>query len=100
MLTVWEKVAEAPGMVDRLREQIARLGIENAEFRVMDAQRMDLEDGTVDGATIEECSREGLGFEAAALAAVKRWRYEPAPLQSGPRSVTVTIHFQSQEARP
>ena len=58
------------------------------------------EDGTVGGATIEACSRTGLGFEAAALAAVKRWRYEPAPLQSGPRSVTVTIHFQSQDVRP
>jgi protein TonB len=59
-----------------------------------------LQDGTVDRATIEECSRPGLGFEAAALAAVKQWRYEPAPLQPGPRSVTVTIHFQSQGATP
>ena len=59
-----------------------------------------LQDGTVDGATIEECSRPGLGFEAAALAAVKRWRYEPAPLEAGPRSVIVTIHFQSQGVPP
>lgn len=57
-------------------------------------------DGSVGRAFIQECSRAGLGFEAAALAAVKRWRYEPAPLQSGPRTVTVTIHFQSQGARP
>jgi protein TonB len=57
-------------------------------------------DGSVGRAIIQECSRPGLGFEAAALAAVKRWRYEPAPLQSGPRTVTVTIHFQGQEVRP
>ena len=59
-----------------------------------------LPDGSVDRATVEECSRAGLGFEDAALAAVKRWRYEPAPLQTGPRSVIVTVHFQRQGARP
>jgi protein TonB len=57
-------------------------------------------DGTVSRAIVEECSRKGLGFEAAALAAVKLWRYEPAPLQPGPRTVGVTIHFRSQEERP
>jgi periplasmic protein TonB len=59
-----------------------------------------LPDGSVDRAIVQVCSRRGLGFEAAALAAVKRWRYEPAPLQSGPRTVTATIHFQMQEVRP
>ncbi len=59
-----------------------------------------LPDGSVGRAIVEQCSRRGLGFEAAALAAVKRWRYEPAPLQSGPRTVSATIHFQSQEVRP
>jgi protein TonB len=59
-----------------------------------------LPDGTVSGATVEECTRPGLGFEAAALEAVKKWRYEPAPLQSGARRVVVSIHFQQQEARP
>ncbi|MDP9242905.1 MAG: methyltransferase domain-containing protein [Actinomycetota bacterium] len=38
-----------PGMVDVAKRRAAELGVENAEFRVMDAQRMDLEDGTVDG---------------------------------------------------
>lgn len=57
-------------------------------------------DGRVDRALVESCSRPGLGFEAAALAAVKHWRYEPAPLPSGSRTVTVTIHFQNQDVRP
>ena len=50
--------------------------------------------------SVEECSRRGLGFEAAALNAVKRWRYEPAPLQTGSRKVVVTIHFQQPKERP
>jgi len=58
-----------------------------------------LPDGGVGRATVEQCSRTGLGFEAAALDAVKRWRYEPSPLQSGPRIVIVTVHFQRQEGR-
>ena len=58
-----------------------------------------LPDGSVGRATVEECTRRALGFEAAALDAVKQWRYEPAPLQSGPRKVIVTIHFQQQEGR-
>jgi protein TonB len=57
-------------------------------------------DGSVGRATVVGCSRPGFGFEAAALAAVKRWRYEPAPLQSGTRTANVTIHFQQQDARP
>ena len=59
-----------------------------------------LPDGSIGRAIVEESSRPGLGFEAAALAAVKRWRYEPAPLQTGMRKVSVTVHFQRQEARP
>jgi len=59
-----------------------------------------LPDGRVGGATVVECSRTGLGFEAAALEAVKRWRYEPAPLQSGARKVVVSVHFQQQEGSP
>mgnify|MGYP002634213239 CR=1 FL=1 len=59
-----------------------------------------LPDGRVGGATVLECSRTGLGFEAAALEAVKRWRYEPVPLQSGARRVVVRVHFQQQEERP
>jgi len=59
-----------------------------------------LPDGRVGGATVLECSRTGLGFEAAALEAVKRWRYEPVPLQSGARKVVVRVHFQQQEGSP
>lgn len=59
-----------------------------------------LPDGSVGRATVEECSRKGLGFEAAALEAVKRWRYEPAPPQSGARRVLESVHFQMEEARP
>ena len=59
-----------------------------------------LPDGTVSGATVEECTRPGLGFEAAALAAVKKWRYEAVPLQIGARRVVVSVHFQQQEPRP
>jgi protein TonB len=71
----------------------------NAEGRV--TLRLTVQpDGRVGRALVEECSRTGLGFEAAALAAVKRWRYEPAPLESGSRTVTVTIHFQNQDVRP
>jgi len=59
-----------------------------------------LPDGSVGGAAVLECSRTGLGFEVAALEAVKRWRYEPVPLQSGARKVLVRVHFQQQEGRP
>jgi periplasmic protein TonB len=57
-------------------------------------------DGHVGRAIVEGCSRPGLGFEAAAVAAVKLWRYEPSPLQAGPRKVTVTVDFQRKDARP
>lgn len=59
-----------------------------------------LPDGSVGGATVLECSRKGLGFEAAALEAVKRWRYEPVPLQAGARKVVVRVHFKQQEGPP
>jgi len=59
-----------------------------------------LPDGSVGGATVLECTRRGLGFEAAALQAVKRWRYEPAPLQNGARNVVVSVHFTQKEGRP
>jgi SAM-dependent methyltransferase len=36
-------------MVDVARRRAAELGVENVEFRVMDAERMDLEDDAVDG---------------------------------------------------
>jgi len=59
-----------------------------------------LPDGTVAGAVVISCTRPGLGFEAAALAAVKRWRFAPAPLQSGSREVPVTVQFQRQRPHP
>ncbi len=59
-----------------------------------------LPDGSVGGATVLECSRKGLGFEAAAQEAVKRWRYEPAPLEAGARTAVVRVLFQQQEGRP
>jgi len=59
-----------------------------------------LPDGTVAGAVVTSCTRPGLGFEAAALAAVKRWRFAPAPLQSGSREVPVTVQFQRQRPHP
>lgn len=57
-------------------------------------------DGSVSGATVEGCTRPGLGFEAAALEAVRRWRYERAPYQAADRTVIVTIDFKRQEERP
>jgi protein TonB len=59
-----------------------------------------LPDGSVGGASVLDCSRKGLGFEVAALEAVKRWRYEPVPIQAGVRKVVVRVHFRQQEERP
>ena len=39
----------APGMVDAARRRGDEVGAENVEYRVLDAERMDLEDGSVDG---------------------------------------------------
>jgi len=39
----------AAGMVDTARERARELGIGNADFRVMDAEALDLPDGSVDG---------------------------------------------------
>jgi TonB family protein len=89
-----------PGLVERVQPvyPVAARSL-HAEGRV--TLRLAVQpDGRVGRALVEECSRPGLGFEAAALAAVKHWRYEPVPLQSGSRNVTVTIHFQNQDARP
>jgi len=70
-----------------------------AEGRVM-LRLAVLPDGSVGGAIVLDCSRTGLGFEAAAQEAAKRWRYETAPPQSGERRVVVWIHFQQEEGRP
>lgn len=39
----------SPGMVDAARRRAAELGLENVEFRVLDAQRLDLDGDSVDG---------------------------------------------------
>lgn len=39
----------APGMVEAARRRAAELRVDDAEFRVMDAERVDLPDGSVDG---------------------------------------------------
>jgi len=59
-----------------------------------------LPDGRVDQASVLDCSRPGVGFEAAALDAVKGWRYDAAPPATSLRSATVTIQFKKQGARP
>lgn len=44
-------------------------------------------DGTVVNPVVEECTEPGYGFEAAAMAAVKRWRYAPARVNDKIRAV-------------
>jgi len=39
----------APKMVDAARKRAEELGVTNAEFRILDAEKMDLEDDSVDG---------------------------------------------------
>jgi SAM-dependent methyltransferase len=39
----------APAMVEQARRVAGELGLENVEFRVLDAERMDLDDNSVDG---------------------------------------------------
>ena len=39
----------SPSMVDAARKRGAELGVENADYRVLDAQAMDLEDASFDG---------------------------------------------------
>lgn len=39
----------APGMVEASRSEGERLGLDNVEYRQLDAERMDLEDSSVDG---------------------------------------------------
>ena len=61
----------SPAMVDAARRRGAELGLENVDYRVLDAERMDLPDASVDGVLC----RYGymlMGDPAAALAETRR----------------------------
>jgi TonB family protein len=57
-------------------------------------------DGRVEDTSVLGCTRPGVGFEAAALDSVRRWRYEPQSVPSGVRTVIVTVEFKRQGTRP
>jgi TonB family protein len=57
------------------------------------------EDGSVEFARVLSCTRPNVGFEQSALLAVREWTYDPAPLGTGPRSVTVRTDFSRDERR-
>jgi TonB family protein len=52
-------------------------------------------DGSVGTLEVLTCNRPGMGFEEAALEAVKQWRYEPATVDGKPVDVffTITVDF-------
>jgi len=50
-------------------------------------------DGTVADATVIGSTRTGLGFEAAAIDAVKQWRYDRRDGSSVPRTLVVAVDF-------
>lgn len=52
-------------------------------------------DGTVDDVTVLRCDKAGVGFEEAAIRAVKHWHYRPAEQYGEPVDVyfTVTVDF-------
>ncbi|HEX8743309.1 MAG TPA: methyltransferase domain-containing protein [Thermoleophilaceae bacterium] len=69
----------APEMVDVARRQAEARGVANVEHRVLDAERMDLDDGSVDGAVC----RWGymlMADPAAALAETRRVLRDGGPL--------------------
>lgn len=51
------------------------------------------EDGRVDQIEVLRCNRPNLGFEQAALDAVRHWRYEPAMLNGRPVPVYLTVEI-------
>ena len=51
-------------------------------------------EGEVSQLSVLRCRPEGRGFEAAALEAVKQWRYEPAIYRGEPTDVTFTIYVE------
>ena len=58
------------------------------------------EDGSVEDARTLSCTRPGVGFESAALAAARRVRYATVPEGTGIRSVHVHVAFGAAEAGP
>jgi TonB family protein len=54
-----------------------------------------MEDGSVTEIEVKNSTNPGQGFEDAAIAALKKWRYEPGTLNGKPVPVyfTVTIDF-------
>jgi SAM-dependent methyltransferase len=61
----------APGMIDAARRRGEELGLANFEFRVLDAERMDLDDSSVDG-VIARFGYMLMADPAAALAESRR----------------------------
>jgi protein TonB len=49
------------------------------------------EDGTVGEVSVLRCTRPKIGFEEAALEAVREWRFRPASLRGRPVPATVTV---------
>lgn len=58
------------------------------------------QDGSVSEAVVLGTTRPGLGFEGAALDAVKLWKYEAVRAPAQPRIVIVTVEFRRQESAP
>ena len=58
--------------------------------------------GRVKHPHVLQCSHAGLGFETAALKAVKRWRYEPAEMNGDTIEVyqTVEVKFDAATSPP
>ena len=61
----------APGMVEVARRRGGELGLANVEFRVLDAERMDLDDSSVDG-VVARFGYMLMADPAAALAETRR----------------------------
>ena len=76
-----------------------KTGIRNAEVHAQ--FKIDKEGRPLD-VEIIECSHPDVGFEAAAIRAIKQWRYEPALMDDKPIEVyeAVTLRFsQDKEAQ-
>jgi ubiquinone/menaquinone biosynthesis C-methylase UbiE len=69
----------APEMVDVARRQGEQRGVGNVEYRVMDAERMDLDDGSIDG-VICRYGYMLMADPAAALAETRRVLRDGGPL--------------------